>query len=94
MTQQAYLHFGGAFCNERGGPMQTVKVEWRESPLVWQTLGLSYTASGYGNRIPSPYMVKWCNRWRRVYICQQGNAGTAYIGPWKAPLATVDSAAA
>ena len=90
MNKQAYLHFGGAFCNERGGPMQTVNVEWRESPLVWQKLGLSYTASGYGNRIPSPYMVKWCNRWRPVYVCRQGNAGTAYIGPWEAPLATVD----
>lgn len=90
MTKQAYLHFGGAFCGEPGGPLQTVAVDWKESPLSWQLCGLSYTASGYGRRIPSHYMVLWAGRWRRVYVCQYGNAGTAYIGPSAKPLATVD----
>lgn len=89
---EAFLHFGGAFCGESGGPMQTVKTECKESPLWWQERGLSYTASGYGTRVPSRYMVKWLGRWRRVYICQISNSGTAYIGTWQKPLATVDLA--
>lgn len=70
--------------------MQIVAVDWKESPLSWQIRGLTYTASGYGRRIPSRYMVLWEGRWRRVYVCQYGNAGTAYIGPSAKPLATVD----
>ena len=38
------------------------------------------SATGYGRRIPSRYMVQWRGRWRRVYICQISNAGSAYIG--------------
>jgi hypothetical protein len=61
MTEQAYLHFGSG-----DEPRQTVSVEHREQPLWWQERGLSYTASGYGAKIPSRYMIKWEGRWRRV----------------------------
>ena len=27
-------------------------------------------------------MVKFEGKWRRVYVCQYSNAGTAYIGKW------------
>ena len=42
------------------------------------------TASGYGRKIPTRYMVKVAstahpNRWRRVYVMQYGNAGSAYV---------------
>lgn len=90
MTRKMYLNFGGAFCETPSGPMLTVEVEWKESRLRWQELGLSYTATGYGRRIPSSYMVKWEGKWRRVYVCQYSNAGTAYIGSSAKPLATVD----
>jgi hypothetical protein len=40
----------------------------------------------YGSKIPTRYMVKYesgrkyeNSRWRRVYIMQYGNAGSAYI---------------
>ena len=52
----------------------------RETELWWQKLGLSYTASGYGRRIPTRYMVQVNGKWRRVYCCQISNAGTCYIG--------------
>lgn len=52
----------------------------RETPLCWQTKGLTYTATGYGRRIPTRYMVQVHGRWRRVYCCQISNAGTCYIG--------------
>ncbi len=82
--QSAYLHFG-----QGDEPRQTIEVEARDAPLWWQTRGLSYSASGYGARIPSSTMVKWAGRWRRVYVALYGNAGTAYIGKPGAWLATV-----
>ena len=43
-------------------------------------------ATGYGKKIPTRYMVKYesgkryeNSRWRRVYMMQFGNAGSAYI---------------
>ena len=56
----------------------------RYAPLWWHEQGLSYTASGYGRRIPTPYMVQLPDspRWRRVYCCCFSNAGTCYVdGP-------------
>ena len=38
------------------------------------------TVSGYGNELPTPYRVKLDdNRWRRVYVINYGNAGSAYV---------------
>ena len=51
-----------------------------ERPLDWQQRGLSYTATGYGKKIPTPYMVRTIdNRWRRVYCAIYSNAGTLYV---------------
>lgn len=43
-------------------------------------------ASGYGRKIPTRYFIKYesgktyeNSRWRRVYMMQYGNAGSAYI---------------
>lgn len=82
---RAFLHFGSA----DDLPMQTVGVPCREKPLGWQSQGLQLTASGYGRRLPSPYQVLWNGRWRRVYVSQIGNAGTAHIGAPGAWEATV-----
>jgi hypothetical protein len=57
-------------------PNQETKIK----PLWWQERGLSYTASGYGKRIPTQYMIRVNNRWRRVYCCIYSNIGTLYIG--------------
>ncbi len=57
-----------------------VEVEGKESALPWQELGLSCTRSGYGRRIPTRYMIRLNNRWRRVYYCQHSNAATCYVG--------------
>jgi hypothetical protein len=36
--------------------------------------------TGYGQRIPTSYRVRvFDQRWRRVYVVQYSNAGTAYI---------------
>jgi hypothetical protein len=76
MTKEAFLQFGGAALGKPAGPFQTVEVELRETeaPRSGQTL------TGYGARLPTSYMVRFNGRWRRVYVANWGNAGTAYIG--------------
>ena len=52
-------------------------------PLPWERMGLSYTGSGYGDRIPSSRMVRLAGdkpgRFRRVYVTCYSNAGTAWV---------------
>ena len=51
-------------------------------PLWWHTAGKQFTASGYGKRIPTPFMVRLDKRWRRVYVAIFSNSGTCYVeGP-------------
>lgn len=48
--------------------------------LPWQKAGLSYTATGYGAKIPTRYMVRTINqKWRRVYCAVFSNVGTCYV---------------
>lgn len=56
------------------------EVPTRLAYLWWQDAGLSYTASGYGRRIPTCYQVHVNGRWRRVYCSIRSNIGTCYIG--------------
>lgn len=51
----------------------------RTKPLWWQIQGLSYTASGYGSRIPTSRQVLYGNRWRRIYCTIYSNSGTCWI---------------
>lgn len=83
---KAYLHFGGAGTVDTFGPRLTIETMAKDTgaPRSGQTV------TGYGARIPSPYMVKHNGKWRRVYIACYGNAGSAYIGKPGAWLATVD----
>lgn len=67
----------------------TVSVDVKLAPMPHHERGLSWTASGYGARIPTVYMVKYNGRWRRVYCIQYGNAGTLFIGRKYSPCLTV-----
>jgi hypothetical protein len=88
---KAFLHFGGAATVDGAdSPRMTHEVECKESPLPWQARGLQYTASGYSVKAPTPYLVKWAGRWRRVYSCCVSNAGSLYLGKPGAWLCTVD----
>ncbi len=53
----------------------------KDAPLYAHKAGLSYTASGYGNKIPTRNMVQLpgSKTWRRVYCCIHSNAGTCYV---------------
>lgn len=48
--------------------------------LPWQKSGLSYTATSYGAKIPTRYMVRTIDKkWRRVYCAIFSNVGTCYV---------------
>lgn len=74
----------------RTADFEAESVPVKVAPLPFHDAGLSYTASGYGRRIPTRFMVHVSGRWHRVYLCQFSNAGSAYIGPSKAWTHTVD----
>ena len=58
----------------------TQRVAVRVELLDWQKNNLTFTASGYGSRIPTQYKVKFNGRWRRVYCRIYSNSGTLYLG--------------
>jgi hypothetical protein len=52
----------------------------RESLMAHHRAGLTWTATGYGARIPSRYMVQINGKWRRVYFRCFSNTCTMFIG--------------
>jgi hypothetical protein len=62
-------------------PLDIVAVKVCE-PSPWS----GRDAQGYGLKIPTSRLVQlFDKRWRRVYVCQISNAGTAYVlidGAW------------
>lgn len=50
-----------------------------EKPLAWQTAGLSFTASGYGAKIPTSKVIYLNGRMYRMYCRIYSNAGTCFI---------------
>lgn len=39
----------------------------------------STSVTGYGPKLPTPYMFRIANRWHRVYVVNYGNAGSSYV---------------
>ena len=48
-------------------------------PLAHHRNGLQYTRSGYGSRIPTPFMIKFEGRLCRLYCTQYSNCGTVWF---------------
>lgn len=82
MQNFAYIHGRSFRADGSIDSIFTQKVETKDAPLWHHLQGLSYTATGYGCRIPTRNMVLFNGKWRRVYVCQFSNSGTAYIGRW------------
>lgn len=79
------MEFAKVKSGERAGELVRYTIG-RESPacmqklLSWQKQGLSYTASGYGKKIPTSYLVRTIDqKWRRVYCTIYSNIGTTWI---------------
>lgn len=69
---EAYLQHG-----TDTGPFRTEAVDVKETPAP-----RSRSATGYGSRLPTGYMVRAREagaRWRRVYAICWSNAATFYI---------------
>lgn len=72
---------GATYCSDdQSFAHFTQSVDVKVNPLFHHVHNLSYTASGYGKRIPTQYMVKFNGKWRRVYCKVYSNNGTLYIG--------------
>ena len=65
---------------DRNDCFLTERVDLKIAPMPHHLRGLSYTASGYGERIPTQYMIRVGSKWRRVYCRIFSNVGTLYIG--------------
>lgn len=79
-TMQTHVQ-GATYCADGSSACHfTQAVEVIIKPLWWQEKGFSYTATGYGKRIPTQYMVRFNGKWRRVYCKIYSNNGTLYIG--------------
>lgn len=59
--------------------LEDFRKQLTERRLPWQEQGLQETATGYGKRLNSGYMIDFEGRLRRVYITQYTNAGTAWF---------------
>lgn len=57
-----------------------IDVETKDAPLAWHLAGLTWTATGYGERIATTKMIRYNGKWRRVYCRIFSNIGTCYIG--------------
>lgn len=54
-------------------------------PMPHHFRGLQYTATGYGRKIPTEWMILFRGRNYRLYCCCYSNVGTCYIvvgGEW------------
>ena len=61
------------------GVMWPSPLAMSERLLEWQRLGLQYTATGYGSKIPTSKVIKWTDgRERRVYCDIYSNVGSCY----------------
>lgn len=61
------------------GPFMTERVPVKDDPMTHHRLGVSYTATGYGSKLPTRYKVLYDNRWYRVYSVCFSNVSSEYI---------------
>lgn len=80
--EKCFLHGRSFRADGTADSMWAAEVPCKDAPMPHHVAGLTWTATGYGRRIPSRKMVFFNGRWRRVYVCQFSNSGTAYIGEW------------
>jgi hypothetical protein len=64
---------------ERIDHISCLKTELVSRPLRWQLAGLSYTATGYGARIPTEHMIHFEGIVRRIYCTTYSNSGTCWF---------------
>ena len=79
-STRAYEFFDGRGVRQFGEIYSIVyPAQTKESLLPWQKMGLQYSATGYGRKIPTSKMVLLLGVWRRVYCTIFSNSGTVWI---------------
>lgn len=76
----AYLHTKSIRPDGSSDCHLTREVPIKHAPMPHHIAGLYFTATGYGARIPTEYMIEVEGRWRRVYCRIYSNSGTLFIG--------------
>lgn len=71
---QLYLH-GKSTAGETWSCFWALAVEHKITDIPRS----GQTQTGYGKAIPTQYMVRFHNKWRRVYCAIFSNSGTLYI---------------
>lgn len=74
--REFFIHGATYRADGNADSMFSRAVEWKDAPMAHHVRGLTFTATGYGSRIPTRYMVKFDDKWRRIF----SNSGTLYIG--------------
>lgn len=64
---------------QSGEPMRTERVTFKVVELPHHKQGLTYTPTGYGNKLPTVYKVLVQGRWRRVYSRCFSNTSSEYV---------------
>ena len=59
--------------------MITEDLFYINAPMPHHKMGLSYTVSGYGPKIPMSFLVYYMDKWRRAYACHYGNSPSLYV---------------
>ena len=82
---KAYIHTKAARPDGTYDSYLTQELHVKRAPMPHH----GFTASGYGARIPTEYMIMYNRKWRRVYCLLYSNSGTLYIGKKYTPCLTV-----
>jgi len=53
--------------------------KFSRSLLPWQEMGLMETATGYGDKLTTPYKIQYKGHNRRIYCICHSNIGTLYV---------------
>jgi hypothetical protein len=77
---QFFIHGSHHRANGAIDTCWTQAVQVKDAPMAHHLQGLTFTATGYGSRIPTRHMIKFNGKWRRVYCRIYSNSGTCYIG--------------
>lgn len=74
MKTEIYIQYGQA-----GSAMRTKQAAVKVEELRHHKAGLSYTTTGYGNKLPTIYKVHVGGKWRRVYSRCFSNVSSEYV---------------
>ena len=73
------MEFFLQFKSDHNDCFLTVEVESKENEMRHHRLGLQYTATGYGSKLPTRHMIRFDGRWYRVYSICYSNVSTEYV---------------